>query len=89
MTISFGAYAKDRHTHPTDLLHRIRNLGEDIFRALRGRRIAELQNMDTAVDTLELIIPSEGKVRKVELLIRPLLKQHNFADAEITVQPLG
>jgi len=87
--ITFEEYASASAGHPTELLHRIRNLGEDIWRAIRGQRIATLENMDTAVDSLDLVVPSAGKVRRVVKIIEGCLAEHNFeaAQVEISVAP--
>lgn len=83
--ITFAAEAKLYTDGPNNLIHRIRNLGEDIYRAIRGKRIATLLNADTATDSLDLIVPSAGKVRRVRKLIDECLVQNNFQNARVEV----
>ena len=83
--VTFEAYAADYPNDPTGLLHRIRNLGEDIWREIRGKRIAKILNMDSATDSLDLTVPSAGKLRRVVKLIEASLAEHNFEAAKIHV----
>lgn len=83
--ITFAADAELYIDDPVALIHRIRNLGEDIYRAIRGKRIATLHNMDSATDDLVLTVPSAGKLSRVLRLIDDCLIENNFQNAQVDV----
>ena len=85
ITIDFSQCAAPADASATNLMHRVRNLGEALFLEFRGTRNATVENMDEATTALFLKVPSEGKLRKVMPGIQKLLKEHFFEDAVITV----
>ncbi len=70
---------------PGTLVHRVRNLGEDIEHALSTGRDARIHNPDSATNQLRITVVSQRRVRRVSKLVSDLLREHLFTDARITV----
>jgi hypothetical protein len=75
---------------PVDI-HRMRNLGEDIWRALRNERRAriDLAEVDRATSTLVVEVPSPSKARLkwTQALVESHLRHHLYASGfEMTWQ---
>ena len=70
---------------PGTLVHRVRNLGEDIERALSRGRDARIHDPDSATNQLRITVVSQGRVGRVSKLLSDLLRAHRFTDARITI----
>lgn len=70
---------------PGTLVHRVRNLGEDIEHALSRGRDARIHDPDSAINQLRITVVSLGRVRRVSVLLGSLLRKHLFTDARITI----
>lgn len=62
------------------LTHQLRNCAEEIFRQLRGVRFAEVENMDSAIDTIWVKVQSESKVRATLKIINQCLADELLDD---------
>jgi len=62
------------------LMHRVRNLGEDLFRACRGDGWASisLEDVDRATNRLVVAVRSARRVRRIAAMIDKLLAEHYF-----------
>jgi len=63
-----------------DEVHRIRNFGEDLHRALKNNGWAEisLDAVDVATDRLLVTVPHRKEVRRVEALIERMLSDQHL-----------
>ena len=61
-------------------LHRIRNLGEDLFRAFAANRWAEisLDDVDRATDRLVVTVPHRKQLRRVVALLEQMLADQHL-----------
>jgi hypothetical protein len=64
------------------LIHRIRNFGEDLYRAFRDSRQAhvDLEDIDRATDRICVTTIKNRQVRTVAGRIRKLLERHHLDD---------
>jgi hypothetical protein len=71
----------DQERDARSLMHRVRNLGEDLYRACRDDGWAEisLEEVDRATDRLTVRVLSAKHVRRVATMIEKLLAEHLFA----------
>jgi len=70
---------------PGTLVHRVRNLGEDIQGELSRGRDARIHDPESATNQLRITVASQRRVRRVSKLLSDLLREHGFADARVTV----
>ncbi len=70
---------------PGTLVHRVRNLAEDIDRELSRARDARVHEPDAATDQLRITVVSQRRVRRVSQLLSDLFREHRFTDARITI----
>jgi hypothetical protein len=63
-------------------IHRIRNFGEDLYRACRddGWASVSLQQVDRATNQLRVAVRSKRRIRRIASLIRGLLEKHFLTD---------
>ena len=68
-----------------DLVHRFRNLGEDIYHALRDRCAVDLDEIDSATTAFTVRCIHNRDLKRVTRIIEKLLENHNFSNtAELT-----
>lgn len=58
------------------LTHQLRNLAEDLYSAFGNKRLAVVENMDAATDTVWVSVQSKGKIRAACKIIETCLAQH-------------
>ena len=66
-----------------EVIDRIRNLAEDIFRALRDDGLGTVENMDTAINEVIVTVSATRHVGDVLKIIRSLLGRHHFDNATV------
>jgi hypothetical protein len=71
-----------------DIIHRIRNFGEDLYRELKRSGLAEidLAEVDRAIDQIRARTIKVRKVRTVSAFIARMLEQHNLAEIALLSQ---
>jgi hypothetical protein len=71
-----------------DIVHRIRNFGEDLYRELKRSGLAEidLDEVDRAIDQIHARAIKVRKVRTVSAFIAKMLEQHNLAEIAFVSQ---
>ncbi len=74
---------------PDTLVHRVRNLGEDIEHELLRGRDARVHDPDSATNQLRITVVSKRRVRRVLQLLADLLREHRFTGARVTVHESG
>jgi hypothetical protein len=70
----------DQERDPHSLMHRVRNFGEDLYRACRDDGWAEisLADVDRAMDRLRVRVRSSKRERRIAIMIERLLAEHRF-----------
>jgi hypothetical protein len=70
----------DQERDPRSLMHRVRNFGEDLYRACRDDGWAEisLDEVDRATDQLTVRVLSAKRERRIAAMIERLLAAHRF-----------
>jgi hypothetical protein len=74
-----------QHTLAVDFtihdVHRVRNFGEDLWRALRDDRsaTASLDEIDSATTRMHVVVRSTRQLKRVSKLIEGLLAEHNLS----------
>ncbi len=64
------------------LIHKIRNFGEDLWRACQrnGWSSISLNDVDGAIDYLTVVVRSYGRVQRTRKMVEELLTQHFLAE---------
>ena len=70
-----------------DIVHRFRNFGEDVYRALRDECSVSIEEIDAATTFFLVRDIHRRDVRRISKIIREQLRQHNF-DASGTLTEL-
>jgi hypothetical protein len=65
------------------LVHRIRNFAEELERALTRESAGHVDNMDTAVTSVEVTIDSRRKLGRALALAKKTLDRHNLSDGAV------
>ena len=67
--------------HPTsDIVHRFRNLGEDIYRTLRDRCSVNIEEIDRSTTTFSVRKIHSRDLNRVKRIIEKELEKHNFSN---------
>ena len=68
-----------------EVVHRFRNFGEDIYRALRDQCSVSINEIDAATTSFLVRDIHKRDVRRISKIIREELRRHNFeASATLT-----
>jgi hypothetical protein len=65
------------------LIHRVRNFAEDLQRAVTRDGIGEVENMDSAVTSVSVIVGAKRRLGSVLALVRAILKRHNLSEGAL------
>lgn len=65
------------------MLHRIRNFAEDLQRAVIRDGIGQVENMDTAVTSVSLIVDSKRQLGSASELVRATLNRHSLSEGAL------
>ena len=65
------------------LIYHIRNFAEDLQRALGRDGIGHVENMDTAITSVSVIIESQRHLGSVSALVRTTLKRPNPSEGAL------
>ena len=65
------------------MLHRIRNFAEDLQRAVIRDGIGQVENMDTAVTSVSLIVDSKRQLGTASELVRATLNRHSLSEGAL------
>jgi len=65
------------------LIHRIRNFAEDLQRALARDGIGHVENMDTAITSVSIIVESQRNWGSVSALVKTTLNRHNLSEGAL------
>ena len=81
ITIAFIADAQSK-APGSDLVHRFRNFGEDLYREFRlsGHAKISIDEIDSATDRIELFVKAKRHFGGVSAFIKKTLKQHNLQE---------
>ncbi len=75
---------------PADI-HRIRNLGEDLYRQIERTELGDIGGLDTvdrATDSLVVHIPHARHVRRMQRMVEDLVREHGLRDmATLRTEP--
>ncbi len=63
-----------------DIVHRFRNFGEDVFRALQDSCDIDLDEIDASTDRFHVRGIKARQVGQVVMLIKSELRAHNFGE---------
>jgi hypothetical protein len=66
-----------------DSIHRVRNFAEDLHRAVTRDTIGQVENMDSAVTSVSVIVESKRKLGIASALARALLERHNLSEGAL------
>jgi len=71
-----------------DIIHRIRNFGEDLYRELKRTGLAEIDlgEVDRAIDQIRARTIKARKVRTASAFIERMLVQHKLAEIALVSQ---
>ena len=85
ITIAFIANAQSQ-APGSDLIHRFRNFGEDLYRefSISGHAEISIDEIDSATDKLEPFVTAKRHIGGVSAFIKKTLEQHNL-DTDFTV----
>ena len=78
--------ALDERVHPdapdADLVHRLRNFGEDLYRefSLSGHADIWIEEIDAATTEFHVLVKAKRHLGGVSAFIAKTLKQHNLDD---------
>lgn len=78
--------ALDETIHPdaadADLVHRLRNFGEDLYRefSLSGQAAVSLDEIDSATTEIHVLVKAKRHLGGVSAFVAKTLKQHNLDD---------
>ncbi len=69
-----------------DVVHRFRNFGEDVYRALRDSCDIDVQEIDASTNRFHVRGIKARQVGRVVMLIKSELRAHNFHDTGSVVR---